>query len=55
MDCLLNSGNPEILPQFVCEEYGGDMYLQYYKGVHRYEYRTLGAVREARGGRLAVK
>jgi hypothetical protein len=31
------------------------MYPEYYKGVHRYEYRNRGVVRESRGGRIRRK
>jgi hypothetical protein len=35
----MDDGDPEVPPQFACEECGGEMYPEYYKGVHGYEYR----------------
>ncbi|RAV19921.1 hypothetical protein DQG23_18530 [Paenibacillus contaminans] len=32
-------GDPEIPPQFACEKCGGEMYPEYFKGLHGYEYR----------------
>lgn len=36
---LIDDGDPTVPPQFTCEQYGGEMYPEYYKGVHGYEYR----------------
>jgi hypothetical protein len=35
----VDDGDPEVPPQFACEACGGEMYPEYYKGVHGYEYR----------------
>ena len=36
----MDDGDPTVPPQFRCEACGGgDMYPEYYKGVHGYEYR----------------
>ena len=35
----MDDGDPEVPPQFACEGYGGEMYPEYYIGVHDYEYR----------------
>jgi hypothetical protein len=36
---MMDDGDPEVPPQFTCESCGGEMYPEYYKGVHGYEYR----------------
>lgn len=36
---VLSEGDPTVLPQFACEQYGGEMYPEYYKGIHGIEYR----------------
>lgn len=36
---LMDDGDPEVPPQFSCKACGGEMYPEYYKGVHGYEYR----------------
>ncbi|MDQ1914445.1 hypothetical protein RAC89_29130 [Paenibacillus sp. GD4] len=36
---MMDDGDPEVPPQFRCEGCGGEMYPEYYKGVHGYEYR----------------
>jgi hypothetical protein len=36
---MMDDGDPEVPPQFSCETCGGEMYPEYYKGVHGYEYR----------------
>jgi hypothetical protein len=36
---MMDEGDPEVPPQFACEACGGEMYPEYYKGVHGYEYR----------------
>lgn len=36
---MMDDGDPEVPPQFACEVCGGEMYPEYYKGVHGYEYR----------------
>lgn len=35
----MDDGDPTIPPQFTCEACGREMYPEYYKGVHGYEYR----------------
>lgn len=35
----MDGGDPRIPPKFGCESCGGEMYPEYYKGVHGYEYR----------------
>jgi hypothetical protein len=35
----MDDRNPEVPPQFACEACGGEMYPEYDKGVHGYEYR----------------
>lgn len=35
----MDAGDPAVPPQFRCEECGGGMYPEYYRGVHGYEYR----------------
>ncbi|MEB3102965.1 transposase [Paenibacillaceae bacterium T2] len=30
----MDDGDPTVPPQFSCEECGGEMYPEYYKGVH---------------------
>jgi hypothetical protein len=35
----MDDGDPEVPPQFSCESCGEEMYPEYYKGVHGYEYR----------------
>lgn len=34
----MDGGDPLVLPQFSCEDCGGEMYAEYYKGIHGYEY-----------------
>jgi hypothetical protein len=34
-------GDPSIPPQFACDDCGGAMYPERYKGVHGYEYRIM--------------
>lgn len=36
---MMDDGDPTVPPQFRCEQCEGEMYPQYYKGVHGYEYR----------------
>jgi len=36
---MMDDGDPEVPPQFSCEACDGEMYPEYYKGVHGYEYR----------------
>jgi hypothetical protein len=36
---FMDDGDPEVPPQFTCEACSGEMYPEYYKGVHGYEYR----------------
>ncbi|SFW51668.1 hypothetical protein SAMN02799630_03934, partial [Paenibacillus sp. UNCCL117] len=36
---MMDDGDPEVPPQFSCEACEGEMYPEYYKGVHGYEYR----------------
>jgi uncharacterized Zn finger protein len=38
---VMDDGDPTVPPQFRCEECGGAMYPEYYKGVHGYEYRII--------------
>jgi len=35
----MDDGDPTVPPQFRCEACGGEMYPEYYKGLHGYEYR----------------
>ncbi len=35
----MDGGNPMIPPMFFCEACGGEMYPEFYKGVHGVEYR----------------
>jgi hypothetical protein len=35
----MDDGDPTVPPQFSCEECGGGMYPEYYKGLHGYEYK----------------
>jgi len=35
----MDDGDPEVPSQFACESCGGEMYPEYEKGVHGYEYR----------------
>jgi hypothetical protein len=35
----MDAGDLEVPLRFVCEACGGDMYPEYYKGVHGYEFR----------------
>ena len=37
----MDGGDPMVPPQFACEHCGGEMYPEYYKGVHGYEYRMI--------------
>ena len=34
----MDGGDPSVPPKFSCEQCGGEMYPEYYKGVHEYEY-----------------
>ncbi len=36
---MMDDGDPTVPPQFGCEECGGEMYPEYYKGIHGYEYK----------------
>lgn len=36
---LMDDGDPTTPPMFSCEKCGGDMYPEYYKGVHGVEYK----------------
>ncbi|QAA21724.1 hypothetical protein C0674_15075 [Sporolactobacillus terrae] len=36
---LMDGGDSIIPPRFSCEQCGGEMYPEYYKGVHGQEYR----------------
>ncbi len=36
---LMDGGDPTIPPKFSCETCGGEMYPEYYKGVHGVEYK----------------
>lgn len=36
---LMDGGDPSVPPQFACERCGGEMYPEYYKGVHGYTYK----------------
>lgn len=42
---VMDDGDPTVPPQFSCEECGGGMYPEYYKGVHGDEYK-IGDVRK---------
>ncbi|WP_257352086.1 hypothetical protein [Pseudalkalibacillus decolorationis] len=35
----MDGGDPTIPPKFSCETCGGEMYPEYYKGVHGVEYK----------------
>ncbi|NRF96026.1 hypothetical protein HQN89_35075 [Paenibacillus frigoriresistens] len=35
----MDGGDPSVPPKFGCESCGGEMYPEFYKGVHGYEYR----------------
>jgi hypothetical protein len=35
----MDDGDPTVPPQFTCEECGGEMYPEYYKGLHGIEYK----------------
>ena len=35
----MDDGDPTVPPQFNCEKCGGEMYPEYYKGLHGYEYK----------------
>lgn len=35
----MDDGDPTVPPQFTCEACGGQMYPEYYKGVHGIEYK----------------
>lgn len=35
----VDGGDPSVPPKFSCENCGGEMYPDYYKGVNGYEYR----------------
>lgn len=37
----MDDGDPTVPPRFNCEKCGGDMYPEYYKGLHGYEYKIL--------------
>ncbi|NTZ16198.1 hypothetical protein EXW96_22150 [Paenibacillus sp. JMULE4] len=43
---MMDDGDPEVPPQFACESCGGEMYPEYYKGVHGYEYRIEDRLRK---------
>lgn len=36
---MMDDGDPSVPPQFASEKCGGEMYPEYYEGVHGYEYR----------------
>lgn len=36
---LMDDGDPICPPQFACESCGGEMYPEYYKGIHGLEYK----------------
>lgn len=40
----MDDGDPEVPPQFACEACDGEMYPEYYKGIHGYEYRIEGRI-----------
>ena len=35
----MDDGDPTVPPQFSCVKCGGDMYPEYYKGLHGHEYK----------------
>ena len=37
----MDGGDPSAPPKFACAHCGGEMYPEYYKGVHGYEYKVL--------------
>jgi len=47
---MMDDGDPTVPPQFTCEKCGGEMYPEYYKGVHGYIYQ-ISDRREKRTGR----
>lgn len=36
----MDGGDPSVPPKFVCAHCGGEMYPEYYKGVHGHEYKV---------------
>lgn len=36
---MMDDGDPAVPPQFRCENCGGEMYPEYYKGILGYEYK----------------
>ena len=36
----MDGGDPSVPPKFACAHCGGEMYPEYYKGVHGYEYKV---------------
>lgn len=37
----MDGGDPMVPPQFSCEYCGGEMYPEYYKGIHGHEYQMI--------------
>ena len=35
----MDDGDPTVPPQFTCSKCGGEMYPEYYKGLHGFEYK----------------
>ena len=35
----MDDGDLTVPPMFACQEYGGEMYPEYYKGIHDEEYK----------------
>jgi hypothetical protein len=35
----MDDGDPTVPPKFGCQKCGGEMYPEYYKGIHGYEYK----------------
>ncbi len=36
---VMDDGDPTVPPQFSCKKCGGEMYPEYYKGIHGFEYK----------------
>ncbi|MGM8366391.1 hypothetical protein ACLIBG_14625 [Virgibacillus sp. W0181] len=36
---MMDGGDPSTPPRFSCEQCGGEMFPEYYKGIHGQEYK----------------
>jgi hypothetical protein len=45
----MDGGDPSVPPKFACEQCGGEMYPEYYKGVHGYEYSVSNILQTQKG------